>query len=108
MIVKWSYFAEDQQADILRYLTVKMSVEDAIRWAHRFHDDVERLIDQPSLGHPVSTVIFDVQPLLIERLREIFSGSYRIIYEPVDDVIRILSITHTSKLVERDHLVWDR
>lgn len=83
MIVKWSYFAEDQQADILRYLTVKMSVEDAIRWAHRFHDDVE-------------------------RLREIFSGSYRIIYEPVDDVIRILSITHTSKLVEGDHLVWDR
>jgi len=108
MKVKWSIYAEEQQADILRYLAIKMSLADAVRWAHRFHDDVERLADQPLMGHPVRACLFVRPPLLVERLREIQSGVYRIIYETVDEEIRILSLTHCSQMLEGERLVWDK
>jgi len=108
MNVGWSCYAEDQQAEVLRYLAVKLSLEDAIRWAHRFHADVERLVEHPQLGHAVRPSIFARPPLLIERLREIRVEGYRIIYEVVEDEIRVLSLTHCSQMVDGDHLVWDR
>lgn len=108
MNVIWSFHAQDQEAAILRYLAVKMSLADAIRWAHRFHDDAERLAAQPHLGHPVRPAIFSKTPLLVERIHEIFSGNYRILYEIADDTIRILSLTHSSWMVDGDCLVWDK
>ena len=108
MTVALSYCAEEQRADILRNIAVNLSFDDAMRWNEKIHDLLILLAEQPEIGHPVRPEIFSPRPLLAERLREIFCGPYRIIYEPVDNMCRVLSITHARQMVSGDNLVWDK
>ena len=108
MTVALSHYAEDQRAEILRNIAINLSFDDAMRWNEKIHALLMFLVEQPELGHPVRSEIFTTRPLLAERLREIFCGPYRIIYEPVDDMCRVLSMTHSRQIVCGDDLVWDR
>ena len=108
MTIALSYYAEEQRSDILRNIAVNLSLDDAIRWNEKIHALLMLLAEQPELGHPVRPEIFSTCPLLTERLREIFCGPYRIIYEPVDDMCRVLSMTHSRQMVIGDNLVWDK
>ena len=108
MTVALSHYAEDQRAEILRNIAINLSFDDAMRWNEKIHALLMLLVEQPELGHPVRSEIFTTRPLLAERLREIFCGPYRIIYEPVDDMCRVLSMTHSRQMVCGDDLVWDR
>jgi len=108
MTVALSYYAEEQRSDILRNIAINLSFDDAMRWNEKIHVLLMLLAEQPELGHPVRPEIFATRPLLAERLREVFCGPYRIIYEPVDDMCRVLSMTHSRQLVSGDDLVWDK
>ena len=108
MTVALSYYAEEQRFDILRNIAVNLSLDDALRWNEKIHALLMLLAEQPELGHPVRPEIFLTQPLLTERLREIFCGPYRIIYEYVGDMCRVLSITHSRQMVSGNNLVWDK
>ena len=107
MTVALSHYAEDQRAEILRNIATSLSFDDAMRWNEKIHALLMLLVEQPELGHPVRSEIFTTRPLLAERLREVFCGPYRIIYEPVDDMCRVLSMTHSRQMVSGDNLVWD-
>ena len=108
MTIALSYYAEEQRSDILRNIAVSLSFDDAMRWNEKIHALLMLLAEQPELGHPVRPEIFLTRPLLTERLREIFCGPYRIIYEPVDGMCRVLSMTHSRQMVSGDKLVWDK
>ena len=108
MTVALSHYAEDQRAEILQTIAINLSVDDAMRWNEKIHALLILLAEQPDLGHPVRPETFTTRPLLAERLREIFCGPYRIIYESVDDMCRVLSMTHARQMVSGDNLVWDR
>ncbi len=108
MTVAWSFYASGQLEELLRTIAVNLSYEDALRWNDKIHDDLERIAANPFLGHPARHESFITEPLLIGRLRETFCGNFRIIYEPIDEVCRVLSITHTRQLVSGERMVWDR
>ncbi len=102
-----SYHAEEQRADILRNIAVQLSFEDAMRWNAKIHELLILIAAQPNIGHAVRPDIFTIPPLIASRLRETFCGPYRIIYEPVEDMCRILSITHSRQMVSGEELIWD-
>ena len=108
MTIALSYYAEEQRSEILRNIAINLSFDDALRWNEKIHNLLMLLAEQPELGHPVRSEIFLTRPLLTERLREIFCGPYRIIYELVDDMCRILSMTHSRQMVSGENLVWDK
>ena len=108
MNIDWSHFAIGQLTEILQTIAIECSFEDAIRWNDKINADLEPLADHPRLGHPVRPEIFMEPPILVSRIRETFSGPYRILYEIAGNVCRILSITHARQMVDGATLVWDK
>ena len=99
MTIVWSPHARSLQDDILAQIRDDLSTEDAIRWYDRMCDVVAPLADFPYSGSPIPFVCFQTIPENIDSLRQTFCGPYRIVYEPVDGEIHILSIRHSRMLI---------
>ena len=82
MNVAWSPHANSLFLDILAQIEDVLSIEDAYRWRERILDDAD-------------------------RLRQVICKPYRIVYEPVDGEIHILSIRHSRMLVTMDDTAWN-
>lgn len=82
MNVAWSPHANSLFLDILAQIEDVLSIEDAYRWRERILDDAD-------------------------RLRQVICKPYRIVYEPVDGEIDILSIRHSRMLVTKDDTAWN-
>jgi len=82
MNVVWSPHANSLFLDILAQIEDVLSIEDAYRWRERILDDAD-------------------------RLRQVICKPYRIVYEPVNGEIHILSIRHSRMLVTMDDTVWN-
>ena len=82
MNVVWSPHANNLFLDILAQIEDVLSIEDAYRWRERILDDAD-------------------------RLRQVICKPYRIVYEPVNGEIHILSIRHSRMLVTMDDTVWN-
>ena len=93
--------------DILAQIEDALSIEDAYRWRERILDDADRLADFPFAGPIVPAECFHTTPANADRLRQVIVKPYRIVYEPVDDEIHILSIRHSRMLVTMDDTVWN-
>ena len=106
MTVVWSLYAKEQRAAILRTIAQELSREDASRWNGKFREAVSRLVDFPELGGYIPARCFAEVPDQSERLRQMQCNPYRIIYEVVDDQIRILSIKHGRMLVTLNDARW--
>ena len=107
MNVVWSPHANNLFLDILAQIEAALSIEDAYRWRERILDDADRLADFPFSGPIVPVECFHTIPANADRLRQVIVKPYRIVYEPVDDEIHILSIRHSRMLVTRDDTVWN-
>ena len=107
MNVAWSPHANSLFLDVLALIEDSLSIEDAYRWRERILDDVDRLANFPLSGTIVPVECFHTIPANAERLRQVICKPYRIVYEPVDDEIHILSIRHSRMLVTMDDTVWN-
>ena len=103
---KWSPHAKGLLADILHTITYELSEEDAARWTHRIQTASDQLADFPYLGTEIPLVCFHTVPANVERLRQTFCGPYRIVYEPVEDEIHVLSIRHARMLIAEGDTDW--
>ena len=94
--------------DIIDAIADAQSITDALRW----NDDIQRAIltleDHPLSGDGIPLECFDTIPPLVNRLRQLIVKPYRIVYEPVDDQIRVLAILHSHQLITEPDTLWDK
>ena len=103
---KWSPHAKSLLADILHVIGFERSPQDAARWSLCIQEESDQLETFPFLGTTIPNECFMTMPDNADRLRQIFCGPYRIVYEPVEDEIHILSIRHTRMLVTEGDTYW--
>lgn len=106
MTIAWSPHARALQDAILAQINDALSAEDAIRWYDRMCDAVAPLAGFPYIGTSIPNECFQSVPSNADRLRQIFCGPYRIVYEPAEDEIHILSVRHTRMLVAEGDTYW--
>ena len=107
MNILWSPRATILQNEILAQIRDELSAEDALRWYDRICEAVKPLGSFPNIGSAIPAECFERIPQNAERLRQTFCGPYRIVYEPIEDEIHILSIRHTRMLVADGDIIWD-
>lgn len=108
MNIDWSFHAQDQLADILRTIAHRQSYDDAVRWRLKINDDLEPLADFPESCPNIPLECFYEIPPLVNRLRQQIIKPYRVVYEPVDNQIRVLAILHTHQLITETDTIWDK
>ena len=107
MKTKWSPHAKGLLADILHTIIDERSQEDAAHWNRRIKTATNQLADFPELGTAIPRVCFTTVPEHADRLRQIICRPYRIVYEPADGEIHILSVRHSRMLVDESDSVWN-
>ena len=107
MTIAWSPHARALQDGVLEQIRSELSAEDALRWSNLMEAAVAQLADFPELGTAIPRVCFATVPEHADRLRQIICRPYRIVYEPVDREIHILSVRHSRMLVAESDSVWN-
>ena len=107
MDVLWSPHAESLLDDIVIGIAEALSVDDGLRWEEHLRTAATGLGDLPFSGTSIPNECFHTIPANADRLRQIICKPYRIVYEPVDDEIHILSIRHSRMLVTIDDTDWN-
>ena len=107
MTIEWSPHAQGLFYSILDEIREELSAEDALRWHDRIIYATGPLVSFPLIGPQVPPEVFESVPPNADRLRQIFCSPYRIVYEPVDDEIHILSIRHSRMLVTDSDTIWN-
>ena len=103
---KWSPHAKQLLAGILHVIGIERSPQDAARWNNRIQEESDQLEHFPYMGTAIPPECFHIVPNNLDRLRQIFCGPFRIVYEPIADEIHILSIRHSRMLVTEGDAVW--
>ena len=85
----WSPAALDDIKNIFEYIA-KDSTDRANIFIDRLIEATDRLLDFPYSGRIISEINK-------EESREIIYGSYRIMYEVKDELVRIASIVHSAR-----------
>ena len=106
MNIVWSPHAEKLLEDIVLGIASALSIDNGLAWESRLREAADQLADYPYLGTEIPLSCFHTAPENIDRLRQIICKPYRIVYEPVEDEIHILSIRHARMLVAEGDTDW--
>ncbi len=107
MKVRWSPHAQQLFHGIISELADNLLREAVNVWRQKIVDATNQLADFPELGTAIPRVCFATVPEHADRLRQIICRPYRIVYEPVDGEIHILSVRHSRMLVAESDSVWN-
>ena len=97
---KWSPHAKQLLADILYVIGSERSNS-------RIQEESDQLEFFPYMGSTIPPESFHIVPDNLDKLRQIFCGPYRIVYEPVENKIHVLSIRHSRMLVTEGDATWN-
>ena len=103
----WSPHAKELLRSILATIRFEQSAEDAFRWNGKIAKAVETLDDFPLNGRNIPAACFTTIPENLDNLRQTFCLPYRIVYEVVENEVRVLSIRHSRMLVSSDDTIWN-
>ena len=106
MDVKWSPHAEELLDGIVIGIATALSIDDGLAWESKLRAASDQLADFPNLGTVIPLVCFHTVPANADRLRQIICKPYRIVYEPVEGEIHVLSIRHARMLVAESDTNW--
>lgn len=106
MRVRWSPHAQSLFHGILDELADNLLPEAVYEWRTKIVAASDQLADFPYIGTEIPLVCFHTVPANVERLRQIICKPYRIVYEPVDDEIHVLSIRHARMLIAEGDTDW--
>ena len=95
MKIVWSPLALERVEDTARYIA-EDKPDAAVKWVDGLFSTVERLADFPKSGRMVPEV---GSP----RIRELISGTYRVVYS-VKDQVDILTVRRSSQLLRVSEL----
>ena len=104
----WSKTAVNQLRGILRTITRELSREDAQRWRVKIMDAVKPLRTYPDIGSVVPSECYLYPPSGKANIRQVFCAPYRIIYETIGNVNRILAILHERQIASPRDIRWDK
>ena len=90
----WSKKAKNNPRDIVRFIALDKPVTAELH-ARRIFDATRRLKEFPKSGRIVPE---ENDP----NLRELIFGSYRIIYEIINEEVTILTVHHSSRILHLD------
>ena len=106
MIVAWSPHAQDLFHGILDELADNLLRDAVYGWREKIIEATNQLAEFPFLGTTIPSVCFQSIPGNADKLRQIICKPYRIVYEPVEEEIHILSIRHSRMLVTESDTCW--
>ena len=92
---------------IVRLIFREQTREIASQWNSDFGQTARQLASFPKLGSSIPEECFLTLPSGHDRLRQVLCGPYRIVYESIDDEIRILAIRHSRMLVTVTDTHWN-
>ena len=107
MDVLWSPHAESLLDGIVIGIAQALSIDDGVQWEGRLQAAAANLGEYPSLGSGIPEECFYTVPENADSLRQIFCGPYRIVYEPAEGEIHVLSIRHTRMLISDGDTSWN-
>ena len=93
--------------EILATIADELSHEDAAKWRIKILDNIELLGLFPNFGEVIPSKCFAVQPENCNNLLQTFCLPYRIVYEPCDNEIHVLSIRHCRQLLRETDTYWN-
>ena len=104
---RWSKTAANQLRGIIRAISHELSREDAQRWRAKIRDAVFPLRTYPELGSVIPLECYAYPPANHERIRQVICHPYRIIYETVDGINRILAVLHSRQMIVPGEIRWN-
>ena len=104
--VKWSPHAEALLEEIVLGIATALYPDDGIRWETKLREAADGLGDFPLSCPTIPVECYRAVPPNPDRLHQLIVKPYRIVYEVVEDEVRILSIRHGRMLVALDDVSW--
>ena len=106
MTLRFSPHAQTLFQDVLFTIEEELSYEDAVRWHDKIIDAIAQLGDFPRSCPIIPIECYRAVPPNSDRLHQLIVKPYRIVYEVVEDEVRILSIRHGRMLVALNDVSW--
>ena len=106
MQVIWSPHAEELLDDIVLGIAQEQSADLGLKWATDIRKSVSDLNDFPKIGNPVPAKCFFYPPPDLDKLRQVFCGPYRIVYEVTSVACYVYSVRHTRMLLSDADAEW--
>ena len=107
MPVIWSPHAAELLDALITALAREAGVDIALKWEIRLRTEADALGTLPLSRPVVPAGCFLTVPPNAENLRQCICGAFRIVYEPTDTSVNILSVRHYRQILRATDTCWN-